>query len=142
MTGQPLIEQLLGKTYKVRVVVRSPSKLTPKILENPNITVIEAPILELTDEELAEHVKDCDAVVSCLGHTLDFKGMFGDPKKLCTEAARRLCNAIEKNTPSNPTKLILMNTVGVKNPDCDEKRAWFERAFLFLFSFAACCAST
>jgi nucleoside-diphosphate-sugar epimerase len=142
MTVQPLIEQLLGKTYKVRVVVRSPSKLTPKILENPNITVIEAPILELTDEELAEHVKDCDAVVSCLGHTLDFKGMFGDPKKLCTEAARRLCNAIEKNTPSNPTKLILMNTVGVNNPDCDEKRAWFERAFLFLFSFAACCAST
>lgn len=131
MTGQPLVQQLLDRNHNVRVVVRSPHKLTAKVLENPNIIVNEATVLDLTDEEMAEQVKNCDAVVSCLGHTLDFKGMFGDPKKLCTDATRRLCNAIEKNTPSKPTKFILMNTVGVKNPDCEEKRAWFERALLF-----------
>lgn len=136
MTGQPLVEQLLEKDHKVRVVVRASNKLSSKVLGNPNLTVIEAAVLELTDEEIAEQVKDCDAVVSCLGHTLDFKGMFGDPKQLCTVAARRLCNAIEKNVPSKTTKFILMNTVGVKNPDCEEKRAWFERALLFILRHA------
>ena len=132
MTGRPLVEQLLCENHKVRVVVRSSLKLSAKVLENPNTTVIEASVLDLTDEEMAEHVKDCDAVVSCLGHVMDFNGMFGEPKKLCTDATRRLCDAIEKNGPRKPTKFILMNTVGVLNPDLEEKRTWFERQLLTL----------
>jgi nucleoside-diphosphate-sugar epimerase len=132
MTGRPLVEQLLGNNQKVRVIVRSSHKLPAAVLENPNTTVIEASVLDLTDDEMAEHVKDCDAVVSCLGHVMDFKGLFGDPKKLCTDATRRLCNAIEKNTPPKPTRFILMNTVGVRNPDLAEKRTRFERGLLTL----------
>ncbi len=131
-TGRPLVEQLLEKNYKVRVIVRSSHKLPAEVLENPNTTVIEASVLDLTDEEMAEHVKDCDVVVSCLGHVPNFKGIFGKPRKLCTDATRRLCNAIEKHRPSKPTKFILMNTVGVQNPDLGEKRAWFERGLLTL----------
>ena len=131
-TGRPLVEQLLGKNYKVRVIVRSSHKLSAEVLENPNTMVIEASLLDLTDEEMAEHVKDCDVVVSCLGHVPNFKGIFGKPRKLCTDATRRLCNAIEKNRPSKPTKFILMNTVGVQNPDLGEKRTWFERGLLTL----------
>ncbi len=131
-TGRPLVEQLLGKNYKVRVIVRSSHKLPAEVLENQNTTVIEASVLDLTDEEMAEHVKDCDVVVSCLGHVPNFKGLFGKPRKLCTDATRRLCNAIEKNRPSKPTKFILMNTVGVQNPDLGEKRTWFERGLLTL----------
>jgi nucleoside-diphosphate-sugar epimerase len=122
MTGQPLVQQLLDRNYNIRVIVRSPDKLSTKVLANPNITIKEAAVLDLTDEEMVQQVKDCDAIVSCLGHTLDFKGMFGEPRKLCTDATLRLCSAIEKNTPSKPTKLILMNTVGVKNPDHEGKR--------------------
>ena len=85
-TGRPLVELLLGKNHKVRIIVRSPHKLPAGILENPNTTVIEASILDLTDEEMTEHVRGCDAVVSCLGHVMDFKGIFGEPKKLCTDA--------------------------------------------------------
>ena len=114
MTGRPLVEQLLGKNHKVRVIVRSSHKLSAEVLENPNTTVIEASVLDLTDEEMAEHVKDCDAVVSCLGHVMDFNGMFGEPRKLCTDTTRRLSSAIEKNSPRKPTKFILMNTVGVQ----------------------------
>lgn len=132
MTGRSLVEQLLSNHHKVRVIVRSTQKLSAEVLNNPNTTVIEANLLELTDEELAEHVKRCDAVVSCLGHVMDFKGMFGEPKKLCTDATRRLCNAIKKNDPPKATKFILMNTVGVQNPDLAEKRAWFEQGLLFL----------
>ena len=129
-TGRPLVEQLLGKNHKVRIIVRSPHKLPADILENPNTTVIEASILDLTDEEMTEHVRDCDAVVSCLGHVMDFKGIFGEPKKLCTDATQGLCKALEKDSLPKPTKFILMNTVGVQNPDLEEKRTWFERGLL------------
>ena len=132
MTGQRLVEQLLGKNHKVRIIARSPHKLCSGILKNPNMTVIEAAVLDLTDQEIAEQVKHCDAVVSCLGHVMDFHGMFGDPKKLCTDATRRLCNAIEKNNQPGPTKFILMNSVGVQNLDLEEKRTWYERGLLFL----------
>ena len=89
MTGMLLVEQLLGKNYKVRIIVRSTHKLAADILGNPNTTTIEASFLDLTDEEVIEHVKDCDAVVSCLGHVMNFKGIFGEPKKLCTDATRK-----------------------------------------------------
>ena len=134
-TGRPLVEQLLGKNHKVHIIVRSPHKLPAGILENPNTTVIEASILDLTDEEMTEHVRDYDAVVSCLGHVMDFKGIFGEPKKLCTDATQGLCKALEKDSLPKPTKFILMNTVGVQNPDLGEKRAWFERGLLTLLRY-------
>ena len=132
MTGRRLVEQLLGKNYKVRIIVRSTHKLPADIVGNPNTTTIEASVLDLTDEEVMEHVKDCDAVVSCLGHVMNFKGIFGEPKKLCTDATRNLCNSLEKHILPKPTKFILMNTVGVQNPDLEEKRNWFERGLLTL----------
>jgi len=132
MTGRRLVEQLLGKNYKVRIIVRSSHKLPADIVENPNTMTIEASVLDLTDEEVTEHVKDCDAVVSCLGHVMNFKGIFGEPKKLCTDATRNLCNSLEKHSLPKPTKFILMNTVGVQNPDLEEKRNWVERGLLTL----------
>lgn len=129
-TGSLLVEQLLSSGHEVRVVVRSAHKFSSLIINNPNMKVVEANILDLTDDELVNQVDGYDAVVSCLGHVLSFSGMYGHPRALCTEATRRLCNAIAVNTPSKPTKFILMNTVGVSNPELNEKRKWFERALL------------
>ena len=134
-TGLPLVEQLLRKKHKVRVVVRSTHKLSAEILENPNATVIEAGVLDLSDEEMAAHVKGCDAVVSCLGHNLDFNGMFGNPRMLCTDATRRLCVAMEKNNSSKSTKFILMNSVGIQNHKLNEKRRWFEKLLLTVLRY-------
>jgi len=135
-TGRLLVEQLLGKNHEVRIIVRSSHNLPGEVLKNPNTKVIKASVLDLTDEEMAEHVKDCDAVVSCLGHVMNLKGIFGKPRKLCTDATRRLCNAIEANKPPKATKFILMNTVGIQNPDLGERRAWLERGLLTLLHHA------
>jgi len=132
MTGRHVVEQLLLKNHNLRLIVRAPHKLAVEVREDPNVTITEAAVLDLTDRELAEHVNGCDAVISCLGHVMDFRGMFGEPKKLCTNATRRLCNAIEKNRPQGPTRFILMNTVGVPNPDLAEQRTWYEMALLTL----------
>ncbi len=127
-----MVEQSLALGHTVRVIVRSRHRLPAAVLEHPNIVVIEASILDLSDQQLSDAAKGCDAVVSCLGHVISFKGIFGAPRKLCTDATRRLCTAIESNRPTSPAKFILMNTVGVPNPDLHEKRSWFERGVLTL----------
>ena len=94
-TGRLLVEQLLALGHTVRVIVRASHRFPKAVLDHPNITVVEASILDLSDEQMAELVKGCDAVVSCLGRVVSFQGIFGEPKKLCSDATRRLCNAIE-----------------------------------------------
>ena len=135
MTGGHLVEQLLDKGHRVHVIVRSPSKFSSRVLDNPKLEVVEAAVLSMTDDEMVMHVRDCDAVVSCLGHVLSFKGMFGKPRKLCTDATRRLCHAIEHNHSAKGTKFILINTVGVQNPGLEEQRSWFERVLLGILRY-------
>lgn len=60
--------------------------------------------------EMTRHVKGCEAVASCLGHNMSIKGIYGHPRRLVTDATRRLCNAIKANKPVEPVKLVLMNT--------------------------------
>ena len=130
MTGSRLVQQLLGRNHRVRAIVRSPDKLLDLVSQHPNLEVTEATLLDMDDAELGAQVMSCHAVVSCLGHNLNFDGMFGNPRKLCTLATQRLCHAIEANKPARATKFVLMNTVGVHNPDLGERRTWFENALL------------
>ncbi|MGB1700501.1 MAG: NAD(P)-dependent oxidoreductase, partial [Nannocystaceae bacterium] len=126
-TGGPLVEQLLAQGNSVRVIVRARHRLPTAVLDHPDLTIIEASILDLSDAQLREIVEGCDAIVSCLGHVISVRGIFGAPRKLCTEATRRLCEAIESNRPATPTKFVLMNTVGVSNPALEERRTLLDR---------------
>lgn len=119
-TGKLLVDQLLGRGGRVKVVVRSTDKLPEALREYPNLSITQAGILELTDRELAEQVRGCSAVVSCLGHNLTFKGVFGRPRRLVTVATRRLCKAMKASASEQATKFVLMNTAGVRNRDLNE----------------------
>ena len=119
-TGRLLTEELLNRGHTVKVIVRSPDKLPESIKNHANLSVVQAALLDLSDAELAEHVKGCDAVSSCLGHNLTFKGVYGQPRRLVTDATRRLCQAIRANSPEAPVKFILMNTTGNRNRDLNE----------------------
>ena len=68
-TGGRVLQQLLGRGVRVRAVVRSAERLPAGVADDPRLTVVEADLLSLSDEELAEQVDGCDAVISCLGHT-------------------------------------------------------------------------
>ena len=59
MTGQALVEQLLSRGHEVRALVRSPHKLSAKVRDHSKATVIEASVLDMTDEMMAALVKDC-----------------------------------------------------------------------------------
>jgi NAD(P)-dependent dehydrogenase (short-subunit alcohol dehydrogenase family) len=120
-TGRLLVEQLLERGEHVRVIVRSKKSLPKKITSHDKLSLTEAAVLDLSDDELARQVRGCDAVASCLGHTLSFKGMFGSPRRLVTDTSRRLCDAVKANQPADPVKFVLMNTTGNRNRDLDEQ---------------------
>ena len=119
-TGRLLVEQLLGRGHFVQVIVRSPDKLPEALRNHDRLSVIHASVLDLSDAELAKHVNGCDAVASCLGHNPDLKGIYGQPRRLVTDATRRLCQAIRANKPELKIKFVLMNTAGNSNRDLDE----------------------
>jgi len=68
-------------------------------MNHENTSIIEASVLDLSDADMQRHAEGCDALASCLGHNLTFKGMFGQPRRLVTDAARRLCSAVKANKP-------------------------------------------
>ena len=115
-TGFPLVKQLLDRGYNLRIIVRSSDKFSKELLENPNLKIIQASLLDLSDKQIQEAVKGCGNVVSCLGHTMSFKGMFGEPRALVLKAVKRLSKAIKVSRSKVKIKFLLMNTVGVRNP--------------------------
>lgn len=131
-TGQTLVEQLLDRGQNVKAVVRSPDKLPKAVRERPNLTLIHGSILDLSNTEIAGHVKNCNAVASCLGHNLTFKGLFGPPRRLVTDTTRRLCDAIKANDTEVPIKFVLMNTTGNRNRDLNEPVSFAQRCVIRL----------
>ena len=130
-TGRRVLQQLLGRGIRVRAVVRSSSGLPADVATNPDLTVIEASLLSLSDDGVSRHLIGCDAVLSCLGHVLSLEGVYGPPRDLVTRATTRLCRWIEALEPAAPVRFILMSSVSVhRPPGLDTRRGSFERAFL------------
>lgn len=126
------MEELLNRGQSVRIIVRSLDALPDSVTAHPNLSVIKASILDLSDAEMARHVQGCNAVASCLGHNLSFKGLFGPPRRLVTDATRRLCAAIKANAPSEPVRFVLMNTTGNRNRDLEEPISFGEKCVIGL----------
>ena len=89
-TGKELVEQLLNTKQKVKVIVRSAENLPESWKHNDQLSIIQASVLDIHEGEMAKHIHDCDAVASCLGHTLSLKGIYGKPQKLVTDTVNLL----------------------------------------------------
>jgi len=131
-TGIRLVEELLNRGNDVRIIVRSPDRLPDSIKNSKRLSVISASVLDLSDKELGQYVAGCVAVASCLGHNMTFKGIFGKPRRLVTEATQRLCDAIRANKSDSVTKYVLMNTVANRNRDLNEPITFVQRAVIAL----------
>lgn len=131
-TGKLLVAQLLERGEKVRIIARSTESLPEKVTSHKNLTVVHASILELSDGDLNQHTFGCDAVASCLGHNATFKGMFGAPRKLVTQATRRLCSSVKANNPDASVKFVLMNTAGNSNRDLNEPISFGQKCVIGL----------
>ncbi|MFP4547129.1 MAG: NAD(P)-dependent oxidoreductase [Fidelibacterota bacterium] len=119
-TGKQLIRQLLAMKQDVKVIIRSPEKLPEDWHNHPDLTIIKAGISDINIDEMADYLRNCDVVASCLGHNLNFKGLFGKPRRLVTDAVWLICQAIHQNASKRPVKVILMNTTANRNRDLQE----------------------
>lgn len=132
-TGQHVLRQLLDRGARVRAIVRSAGKLPADVVAHPLLTLVEASLLSLPEQELRRQLAGCDAVVSCLGHVLSLRGVFGPPRDLVTQAVALLCRSLEALAPAAPVKLIVMSSVSVhRRRGLDTRRGSLERAFLWL----------
>lgn len=131
-TGRLLVEQLLTRGHRVKVIVRSSDTLPDVIKSHENVSVIEASISGLSDAALATHVKECDCIASCPGHNMSFKGVYGHPRRLLTDTTRRLCKAVKASYPEELVKFVLMNTIGNRNRDLDEPISFGQKCVIGL----------
>jgi hypothetical protein len=131
-TGKHLVNQLLHKKNKVKIVVRSRNNLPEAWELDSNLEIYTAAILELSEKELMSLSADCDAIVSCLGHNVSFKGIYGNPRRLVTDATKQLCKAILIHQPERPVKYILMNSSGNSNRDLNEHISFAQKCVIAL----------
>lgn len=137
-TGKYVVQFLLEQGHTVKVVCRSQEKMKSLLLlllspsqdkeySTDRLLITEASITQVSDDDLKELLHDCTAVISCLGHNLTMKGIWGrQDRRLVKHTAMRLTQLM----PST-AKFILMGSDGVTVPG-DDKRGMFERMILFL----------
>ncbi len=131
-TGRLLVEKLLNRGELVKIIVRKKSNLPETVKKHKNLSIVHASLLGLSDAQMAQHVNGCTAVASCLGHNMTFKGVYGHPRALVTDATRRLCQAIRANKPQWPVKFVLMNTAGNQNRDLTEPVSFGQKSVIRL----------
>ncbi len=132
-TGGRVLRQLLDRGVHVRALVRSAERLPAGVADDPRLTVVEADLLSLSDEQVKGQVDGCDVVISCLGHTISAQGVFGKPRDLVTRSVERVYRALRELRPAQPVRLVLMSSVSVNRPgDADTRRGGLERAVLWL----------
>jgi nucleoside-diphosphate-sugar epimerase len=134
-TGRLLVEILLKKGIEVIAIVRNANSLTKIIDLHPSLQIVEADISEIPEGELAQYIKECEAVLCCLGHNLTFKGMFGHPRRLVTNAIIKATKIIGAAHANNKIKIILMNTTGNSNRDIPERSPFSQRFVISILRF-------
>jgi uncharacterized protein YbjT (DUF2867 family) len=131
-TGGRVLQQLLRRGVRVRAVARSADRLPAGVVDDPQLTVVVADLLSLSDEQVGEQVDGCDTVISCLGHAISVQGVFGPPRDLVCRSLERVYRATRELRPAQPVKLILMSSVSVNRPGGqDTRRGRFERAVVW-----------
>lgn len=120
-TGQHVVRQLLDRGHRVKIIARSPERLSESVRDHEHVTVVQDTVLDMTPAELSEQVRGCDAMVSCLGHRLSWSGVFGPPRRLVADSVERLCRAAQSTHPEQPVRLVLMNSTGCRNRDVPER---------------------
>jgi putative NADH-flavin reductase len=133
-TGRLVVQQLLDRNVEVKAVIRKDNSVLKDFDNHKLLECIVGNIFEFDMNNNIELIKDCDSVVSCLGHNISFHGIFGKPRMLVTSCIRNICEAIEASK-ENKVKVILMNTTANRNRKINEKYSLKDRIVLSFLSF-------
>ncbi len=128
-TGKLVVMQLIKRQINIRVVVREGAILSAEILDNPLVEIERGNITEFNDSEMISLLQDCNAIVSCLGHNITIRGIFGKPRNLVFNTIRNISEIVMEKADKK-VKLILMSTTGYTNTITGEKNSLGERIIL------------
>lgn len=118
-TGKLVVKQLIKRQINTRIMVRKSVVLPEEVMDNPFVEITRGNINELSDSEMNHLISGCNIIISCLGHNVTSRGLFGKPRYLVFDAIRRVCEAAKNG--DNKIKLILMSTVAYTNVSIGEK---------------------
>ncbi|ADU29224.1 NAD(P)-binding oxidoreductase [Evansella cellulosilytica] len=130
-TGRQVVKQLIKNQINTRALIRNTAILPKDIEENPLVEVVKGNINELDDDEMQNILSGCNVVISCLGHNITPKGMFGKPRYLVFDAIKKVCNIVQNKCNEN-IKLILMGTTGYTNSLLGEVNSFGEKVIFTL----------
>ena len=129
-TGQLVVTELLKQQHQVIALVRNTEALeTLKPQFNEQLTLITATALTLEDTQLSHLIKNVDGVISCLGHNLTLKGVYGAPQMMVRDSIKRIVSLACPHRNA-PLKLVLMNSSGVRNKDQYEPVSFMQHLVL------------
>jgi len=134
-TGRLVVEQLLNKGVNVLAIVRQADALSGLAAQHQSLHVVVGNVDEWTTNDFKHRLADCNIVISCLGHNLSFKGIFGAPRRLVTDTIDKIVKAITELAKPNKTRLILMNTSGNANRDIPERPELSQRIVIALLRY-------
>lgn len=130
-TGSLVVRQLLDRKIDTRIIIRENAEIPPDIRDNPQLEILRGNITELSDAEVAGALENCSVVLSCLGHNITLKGLFGKPRNLVSNTVKRIHRLLEEQ-PGNVVKMILMSTTAFHNKYAHERISMAERIVLAL----------
>jgi len=119
-TGFNVVTQLLKKGIDVKALTRNVERFD-SIKSSDHIEVLKSSILEIDNQKLKQYLCDVDAVISCLGHNITLKGIFGKPYTLVADSLIRIVGIINEISTNRTIKIILMNTTACINILQNEK---------------------
>lgn len=129
-TGILVVKQLIKREVQVRIVVRESAIVPDKFSVNNKIEIIKGNIYDFDIEKITDLVKGCDFVISCLGHNISFKGLFGSPRKLVFNTATKVIEAIKRLNINQ--QFILMSTTAYTNNEIGENNTQGEKIIFSL----------
>jgi nucleoside-diphosphate-sugar epimerase len=132
-TGRLVVSQLINRGISARIVIRENAKLPEDILNNNLLDIVTGNITEFDSVKNSGLIEGCDAIISCLGHNITFKGLFGKPRMLVYQSLKNVCDAVI-NSSNKKIKVVLMNTTANENREINENRSFGEKMILSILT--------
>ncbi len=129
-TGKLVVQQLVKREIQVRMVVRKSSIIPVNISDDKKIEVIKGNINDFDISKIIDLLRDCDSVISCLGHNVSLKGILGPPHKLVFNTVTKIIEALQSLNLNK--KFILMSTTAYTNKKIGEKETLGEKIIFSL----------
>lgn len=123
-TGLAALNLCLSAGHSVRVLARTPSKLSSLSAQYPNLSILQGDIHDIASikETLLQDGKVVDVVISAIGMTLQMKGLSFkslDPH-ICETGTRNIISALDSlPSPVNNPLLVLLSTTGISSKSRD-----------------------